>query len=288
MKKILILFAIALLTFNAAFAATDKYSKEYLQSKNHFSITKGFAERVAEKAIKKALKKETGANFDVKVDAYNTSSLKKGIFKNVELTGNDVFINDIPVEYINIKSLTDYNYIDYTQNPIVYMSDMEYAYELKLSDEAINATLKDKQYQTIINTVNRYAGSMFTITGVRSKFVDNKCYLIMDYNLPILKLKKDKSFVAATDFEVINGRIKAKNVHIDTSYGNLGLNKVANLINLLNPLEFTLDLLDDNNYKGNIENINFVDNLIKINGKISVKGKELSKWIFLKNLEYFV
>ena len=70
------------------------------------------------------------------------------------------------------------------------------------------------------------------------------------------------------------GKIKAKNVKIDTAYGNLGLNKVANLINYLNPLEFTIHLLDDNKYNGNIENVNIVDNRVKVDGKIYVKSTD--------------
>jgi hypothetical protein len=79
--------------------------------------------------------------------------------------------------------------------------------------------------------------------------------------------------VARSDFEVVNGVIKAKNVRIDTSYGNIGLNKVANLLNYLNPLEFTLDILDSGKYKTTIENINIVDNKVKVDGKIYVKGE---------------
>ena len=271
MKKIIILFLISLLSTANVYSATDKYSQEYLQSKNHFSLTKPLAEYIAKKAIKKSLKKETGADFDIKLEAYNTSSLKKGIFKYIELTGENVTINDIPITSVNLKSVTDYNYVDYTQNPMVYKSDMTYSYELLLSDESLNASLKDSQYKGVIGTVNKLAGSMFVIKGLRTKIANNKLYLIMDYNLPIVKLSKDRSFVAATEFQIQNGKIKAKNVHIDTAYGNLGLNKVANLINLLNPLEFTLNQIDDNKYKGNIENINFIDNMIKINGKIYIK-----------------
>ena len=272
-KKILTLFLAALLSFSSAIAATDKYSKEYLQSKNHFSLTKKLAECVAQRAIKKSLKKELGSNIDVKLEAYTASSLKKGIFKNLEITGEEIFINDIPVERLYLNSLTDYNYIDYTKDPVEFKSDMTFAYELLLTDEAINASLNNSKYQSIVKSINRIASSLFVVKGVRTKIVDNKLYIIMDYNLPIVKLTKDKSFITSTEFEVVNGKIKAKNVHIDTAYGNLGLNKVANLINLLNPLEFTLDMIDNNEYKGNVENITFVDNMIKVNGTIGVTGK---------------
>ena len=45
------------------------------------------------------------------------------------------------------------------------------------------------------------------------------------------------------------------------------------MINLLNPLGFTLDLLESKQCDGNIENLDIVDNKVKINGKIFIKGE---------------
>ena len=269
MKKILLLFIVMLLVVNYSSAAVDRLSQEYLQSTNHFTITKPLAEMVAKKAIRRALKKETGTNFDIKFEGYTTSSIKRGVFKYIELEGKDVKVDNVVVPYVHLKSLTDYNYVDYTKTPIVFKSDMTYAYDLLLDDEAINAALKDSDYMKVLTKVNKIARPFFVIKGVRTKIVNDKMYIITDYNLPIA-ITKDKSFVAQSDFEVVNGKIKAKNVRIDTSYGNLGLNKVANLINYLNPLEFTLDILDDNKQKGTIENINIVDNKVKVDGKIYI------------------
>ena len=95
----------------------------------------------------------------------------------------------------------------------------------------------------------------------------------MDYNFPIIKSSKDKMFIMTSDFMVADGKIRAKNVHIDSSYGRISLNKVTNLINLLNPLEFTLDMLENKQCQGKIENINIVDNRVKVSGKIYVKGE---------------
>lgn len=270
MKKVIALLLICFLSSNLVFAI-DKYSVEYLQGKNHFLITKCLAEHAVKKAIKKAIKKETGTNFDVKFEGYTLSSIKRGVFKSIEIEGKDVNIDGITVPYVHLKSLDDYNYIDYTKNPIEFKCDMTYAYDLLLDDEAINAALKDSDYNKTIAKVNRIASPLFVVKGVRTKIVNDKLYIITDYNLPIA-VTKDRSFVAQSDFEVVNGVIKAKNVSIDTSYGNLGLNKVANLINYLNPLEFTLDVLDSGKQKTTVENINIVDNKVKVDGKIYVKG----------------
>ena len=271
MKKFLTLLLIILLASNVVFAI-DRYSVEYLQGKNHISLAKGLVEHAVKKSIKKALKKETGAKFDVKFEGYTVSSLKRGVFKSIEISGEDVIIDGISIPYVHLKSLDDYNYIDYTQTPMKFKCDMTYAYDILLDDEAINAALKDSDYNKVLAKVNRIANPFFVIKGVRTKIVDDKLYIITDYNLP-MAVTKDRSFVAQSDFEVVNGEIKAKNVKIDTSYGNLGLKKVANLINYLNPLEFTIDVLENKNQKTTIENVNIIDNKVKVDGKIYIKGE---------------
>ena len=273
MKRLLALLITVFISTSFVLASTDKYSKEYLQGKKHFSLSRCLAESIARRGIKSALKKETGAKFDVKFEGYTASSIKKGVFKNIELTGENINSDGIIIPYVHLKSLTDYNYIDYNQNPMKFKSDMTFAYDVLLTDETINQALEKSDYNKTLSKVNRIAGSLFVIKKVRTKIVNNKLYIVIDYNFPIVKSSKDKSLVTSSDFKVVNGKIKAKNVHLDSVYGNLGLDKVANLINLLNPLEFTLDMLDENKYKGNIENVNIVDNNIKVDGKIYLKGE---------------
>ena len=270
MKRFLTVILALFFSINMVFAGIDRLSPEYLQSVNGFSLSKGIAESVAKRAIKRALKKQTGHRFDVEFEGYTASSIKRGVFKSIDISAKDIVIEDIPLPYLHIKSLTDYNYIDYTKTPVEFKSDMDYAYELILSEDSINAALKDSDYLKIISKVNRIAKPLFVVKQVQTKIVDNKLYILTDYNLPFAKTK-DRTFVAKSDFEVVNGKIRAKNVSIDTSYGHLGLNKVANLINYLNPLEFTLGSLDDNKHNANIENINIVDNKVKVDGKIFVR-----------------
>jgi len=271
MKKIFTLLLIVFLTSNFSMAI-DKYSIEYLQGKNHFSPSKCLAESSVKRAVKKALKKETGANFDVNFEGYTLSSIKRGIFKSIEISGKDVKYNNFVIPFVHLKSLDNYNYIDYTKNPIVFKCDMTYAYDILLDDESINVALENNNYKKVLEKVNKIAKPFFVVKGVKTKIKDNKIYIITDYNLP-LSITKDRSFVAQSDFEVINGTIRAKNVHIDTAYGNLGLNKVANLINYFNPLEYTVNILGNSNQKIIIENINIIDNKVKVDGKIYIKGE---------------
>ena len=44
------------------------------------------------------------------------------------------------------------------------------------------------------------------------------------------------------------------------------------MLNLLNPLEFTMQLLETKECRANVENVNIVDNKVKVDGKIFIKG----------------
>ena len=102
--------------------------------------------------------------------------------------------------------------------------------------------------------------------------LNNKLYILTEYNFPIAPSARNKVFVASSDFEVRNGKIRAVNVNLDSAYGKISLNKVANMLNLLNPLEFTMQLLETKECSANVENVNIVDNKVKVDGKIFIKG----------------
>lgn len=273
MKKILLLFMAVFLTAGFVSASeNEKFSQDYLKNHKHFAIMNPFVESIAEHSIKRSLKKDTGADFKVKFEGYTLASMKKGIFKHLEITGEDVSVEGIVLPYVNLKTLTDYNYIDYTKDPVEYKSDMTYAYEIYLSEESMNTALKHADYEKVLNTINNIAYPMFQIKGVSTKIRNNRIYILTEYNFPIAPASRNRVFVASSDFKVEKEKINAVNVKVDSVYGSLSLSKVANLLNLLNPLEFTLDLLETKKCDAIVENVNIVDNKVKINGKIYVKG----------------
>ena len=274
MKKLIIFLVIFFLTL-PSYAVIDKYSKEYLQSNKHFSPINPFVEMIVQHEIKSALKKETGGKYKVKFSGYTTSSMKQGIFKSLEITGKNIKANDAEVPYVYLKSLSDYNYIDYTQSPMIFKSDMKFAYELHLDENTLNTALKNKDYDKIIYTVNRLVYPIFVVKDVRAKISDNKLYVLMDYNLPVMKFKQDKTFIMTADFYIENSKIKSKNIKIENYYVKIPLNKVTKILNILSPLDFTLNLFDSKKCKGNIEKMNIVDNVFIIEGKILVKADKV-------------
>ena len=271
MKKFITLFIICLLAL-PILASQDKYSKEYLQSNKHFSPINPFVELAVQHEIKSALKKETGGRYKVKFDGYTTSSMKQGIFKSLDITGKNINSNGIEIPYIRFKSLTDYNYIDYTKNPMVFKSDMKFSYELHLDENSINTAINSKGYNQVMAAVNKLVYPILIVKDVRVKIEDNKLYVLMDYNLPVARLRQDKTCIMTADFYVENSKIKPRNIKIENYYVKIPLNKIASILNILNPLDFTLDLLESKNCKGSIENITIDDNIVIVDGRIFVKS----------------
>ena len=271
-KKLFGFLVSILLMTPLVYAKVDKASAEYLQNKRHFSVLNPFSELVVEKAIKRSLKKSTGENFDVKFDSYTLYSLKNGIFKSLELEGDDFQINGIDVKYLKLKSLTDYNKIDYKQNPVIVMSDMVYAYELHLTEKSLNQALESKEYKEIIEKLNEKAFPLFVLKGAFINIKNDKLKVILEYNLPIAPSRNDKKIKITTGLKVERDRISANNISVDGSYGKLPPEKITNLLNFLDPLTFTLKLMNTKNCNVRTENVKIIDNIIQINGKIYVKG----------------
>lgn len=274
MKKFLSIFFINLILLMPVYSNTDKSSSDYLKNKKHFALMNPLAESIAQKAIKKSLKKKIGkGDYKVKFEIYTLSSLKKGIFKTLNIKGKNLIIEEIPIPLLVLKSATDYNWIDYQKDPVTIKSDIIFDYELDLNEDSINQALKNEKYLKNIDKINRKAYPLFEISNVKVKIKKNLAYIIMEYRLPLSNSDKKRVFIVSTDFKVSDGKIKAHNVAFNKSYGALSLDKVTNLINLIDPLTFTLAELNNKNCTGKIENVKIDDDIVKINGRIFIKGE---------------
>ncbi|MBE7703423.1 MAG: hypothetical protein E7Z89_05155 [Cyanobacteria bacterium SIG28] len=271
-SRIFLLFLL-LMIFLPAHAGYDKTSEDYLKNRRHITPITPAVENFAQTVVKSALKKETGRNFKVKLSAYTLSSMRKGIFKSLDVYGNDVEIKGINLSFVHVYTLSDYNWIDYKQNPPVFKSDINCAYEIGLSQDAINEALLAPKYQKEIEKINQQVYPLFCIKKVQTELTDDRIKVIIFYNYPLSPRENDRRFSVSTNLAIQNGEIISTKVYLDRKYRNLSSQSVLNLINLLKPLEYTLDFLNPGNCNFNIENVNIINNIIQIGGKILIKGE---------------
>ena len=254
-------------------AKTDKTTETYLKECHHISAANPFVEKIIQKAIKNSLHKELKGKYKIKFKGYTLSSMKKGIFKYLEITGFNSISEDIEIPYFNLRTITDYNWIDYNKNPIIPKSDMTLAYIIHLNENSVNTALQSEKYQKKLQKVNQKIYPFFNLNDVKIKIKNNRIFIIMDYNTPLSKKVKNKTFVVTSNFKVEHGKIKAYDIGLNKTYGNAPLEHITNLINLLDPLSFTLDLMNQGHCNGTVENVIIKKNVIEIDGKIFIKGE---------------
>ena len=146
-------------------------------------------------------------------------------------------------------------------------------YGASCTEKSINTALEQNDFKNTIQKINKKAYPLFAIENFNVRTNDDKVFLIMDYLLPLSGSNKIRRFIVSTKFKIDNGKIIADNIEINTSYGNVPIEKIANLINLLDPLTFTLTKINEQNCKSQIEDVIIKDDIIKINGKIFIKGE---------------
>lgn len=274
MKRFLAFFIAVFIFTSPCFSAGDKLSEDYLKNNKNPIKMSFVGENIVKSALKHALKKEAPGKYKVKFKGYTLSSLKKGIFKYLEVTGKNVNFDGVEIPYFNVKTLTDYNWVDYNQEPIVFKSDINLDCELHLNEKSINDTLETDEYEKVLCKINTKIFPMISISNVKVKINDNKMHVKIFYNFPLAPREKDKHIMISTGLKVVNNKICTYDVAFDKLYGsNLPLQKVTNLVNLLNPLNFVIKLIDGNQGEGKIEDIKIIDDIVIINGKIYIKGE---------------
>ena len=152
---------------------------------------------------------------------------------------------------------------------------MTFDYIMHLSENSINQALQTTEYKKNLEKVNKRAYPIFMISDVRVKLRNDKMHIIMEYNFPIKPAKKNRTFMVSSSLNVTNSKVKLTNIGFDNAYGSLPIEKVTNLVNLVDPLSFTLSLVDNKKCDGRFDSAKIEDDVVKIDGKIYIKKEDL-------------
>ncbi len=279
MKKILILLGLIILTGTMAQAGNcDNFSCPANPYSNSFSFsnligTNFIAEKIGNAVIKKAIKKESQGKYKVDLQSYNLTALKKGIFKSLVIEGKDTVTDDIYVSTVKFKSLCDYNYIDVNNkdNTVTFMEPFAMAFALQITGDDLNKTMESKSYTELIRRVNSIGNTskLFNIVSTTAKIENNRLYYVMSVGIPFIKNKQD--ITIETDFKVRNGEIALNDTKLVTSVYKFDISKLEKIINYLNPLEFSMGILENHDVKTQIKEVSIKDNKIDITGIFTIE-----------------
>jgi len=225
------------------------------------------SEKIAEARIRHELKKATKQNFKVSVKSYSILDLINGRLRAITISGENLNINGVYLTSLELKTLCDYNHLQFNTKPIKFKENMVVGFSTVISDTDLMNTMESSGYLDKLNCVNVHGCGItfFKLSGAGVNIKNNKLHLKVKITSQLL-LEKPIDVKLATDLKAVNGRIVLTKIDLGNMTKGVDLSKVANQLNRINPLTFSLNILENKNTKMCI-------NGVKINGnKVTVRG----------------
>ncbi len=279
MKKLLLI--IAMIFFSADFAGAvsclyncvEPYDLSHGFSRFMSAVTGSnlLAEKVAKSILKKEIVKSTEGNFSVKVDSYSLKDLKKGIFKSVKIKGKNINADGVYFTKLTLKTVCDFNYISIKDiNNPVFMEDLPLEFSVVMTEDDLNNTMQTVEYEKLIDKLNSYGQGygLFKIESTKLKIKDDKIYYILQVAIPFTKGLQD--VVILSDLKVYKGDVDFTNTRLINKKVSIDMKKIDRIVNYLNPLDFSLNILENKDAILTVQNIKVKDDKIFADGLIVI------------------
>lgn len=280
MKKILLVLGFLILGMNASFAAyydvavcSEPYDLSSGASRFMSNITGSnfMGEQVAQLILKKEIRKTVDGKIKVNINSYSVKDLKKGIFKTLSIKGKNLNIEDVYFTSLSISTVCDFNYISMSnpKNP-VFKEDLPLTFSAVMTEENINKTMQSSGYKKVIDDLNMLGSSLgvFRIFGSQVKIKDNKFYYILKLAIPFVR--NPQNIVITSDLKVSRGQIDFTDTKLVNSNLLIDLKQLDKVINYINPLDFSLNILENKHAKLAVRDIKIQDNKIYASGLIVI------------------
>ncbi len=279
MRKIILLLGLLLTINGSAFAACDyscaapynmnaKYKTFFSAISGYNSIVENRSEAILEREIAKIIVSD---NLKVDIESFSPGNLKNGIFKSADISANNLLINDIHLSSLKLKSLCDFNYIKPNGDDVVFMEDFPMSFDIVMTQDDINNTMKHDRYQKIIKEVNKIANSSgvgIQIVSTNVAIKANKFYYIIGVNVPFVR--REQKLVFETELTVKNGKIDFNNTKLVSGAFRLDLKKIDFIMNYLNPLDFSVNIIANKKAEVKVKNVEIKEDGIVTDGLIII------------------
>jgi len=229
------------------------------------------AEKVIQRKIKDELRRATKQNFDVSVKSYSFLDLFHGRFKSIVISGKNLNIDGAYLTSLELKTLCNFNYVNWNKNPIKFKENMIMTFLVEISDVDLTKTIHSNGYLDKLNCVNVEGCGItfFKLSGADVAIKNNKLYFTVKVTSQLL-LTKPLDIVLATDLKAQDGRIVMTKVDLGGLAKGVDLSKVANQLDAMNPLAFSLNVLENKNTKMCIKDVKINGDRITISGNIFI------------------
>ena len=229
-------------------------------------IAKQYAKSLVKKMINESL---DYSKMKVDIRSYSAPDLKAGRFKSLEIEGQNIDADGIYISYMKLKTLCDFNYVvpDEKNNTTTFKEDFPLSFNITVSDEDLNKTMNSQGYDKVIADLNEVAAKYGAqIETARARIRNGRFIYAFRLELPFIKKIQEVAF--SSDLKVSNGRIKFEDTKIIGTGFSLDLNKVSYILNFLNPLDYSLEIIENKNTNLEVSNLKVEGNKIFMDGVI--------------------
>lgn len=280
MKKLAVIFVMLLMSTVAANADCSDFQcpAEYKTS-NGFSKFMGsvtgtnfVARKTAESIVKKSIERNSKGDFDVEIDSFSAADLAAGRFKSLKITGKNIVSDDVYLSYLNLKTICDYNYIIYNKKnkTATFKENFGMTFGAVMTEDDINNSMNSTSYKRLLDDINTIGKNtmLYNIKSSRVQFANNKLLYVLKVGFPLVG--GTKTIVISSDVNVHNGKIILAETEVMNEKLKVDLSKITYLLNNLNPLNFSLKILENKDANLQVQEAVIKDNKINVNGIITV------------------
>lgn len=280
MKKLVLILGLMVITATQAFAVCD-YSaycapKAYDLSAKGFQITQNItgmtflSEKIAQMIIKGQLKKATKEKFKVEMKSFSADDLLHGRFKSLKLSGKNLEIDGVYLSKLESKTVCDFNYVELDKKTIRFKENMVMDYGIEISNADLQKTVKSTGYLNNLNKINLsgFGITFFKLSGADVQIKNDKLYFTIKLTSPISA--KPVPIVVSSELKVEEGNIVLTKICLVNLFTMIDLSKITYILNAINPLTFSTDILNNKESKMSIQSVNIIGDKINIKGNIFI------------------
>ena len=239
------------------------------------------SQAIANSIVKKELRKSMGSkHFKAKMKSFSAKDLADGRFKSLNIDGKNLNLDGIYLSEFSASTICDFNYVKATTKTIKFKENFGLNYAMKITEDDLKKTILSEKYLNSLKSINLKIGdiNLLELNKVDLKLKDNKFIFALSLQNTVFNYSIPFSVNAATKMSIKNGKIQATEVTLLNQNKTINLTQITNLINLINPLKFTADILDNKNAQVELKTLDIDGDKLVIDGTVFIpKNTEESR-----------
>lgn len=236
--------------------------------------TTAITQNIANSLIKKELRNTTGSKaLKAKIKTFSATDLLDGRFKSLTLKGSNLNFNGVYITNFDAKTICSFNNIKANKSPVVFKDNFAMQYDMLLSSDDLNKTLNSPEYQAILSMLNvkSFGINLFNINKVNVSLDSDKFIFSLLMNNDLFGYKVPINMNVSTKLAVENGKIKVSELLLDNNKNSkINLSQLASLLNVINPISVSTNILGSDNAKVAVDNLKIEKNKLNISGTLFV------------------